>query len=527
MDSESASCTAPMAVKVWSSSVERYATSSPVPLTPCTSIIASYINPTNPNHLALANDGGLYTSYDKGKSWLHHNNIPTGEFYDIALSKEEPYKIYGGVQDDATVFGPAREYNPAYHKEWQYLWVDAWSGGDGCVTCIDPEDPNTVYFSMQNGAARRRDMTTGCSKSIRPRLPEDSEEKLEYNFITPYFISPHDHKTLYHGGNFVFKSTNRGDNWEMISPDLTKSKHNDKKSLSAGALVESTRKAGLLYMGTDRGAFWVTQNDGETWAEHSDGLANAYIRSIAPSQHKDARVYVAMTGINYDDLNAYLYASEDHGKTWKAIQNNLPNEPVNVILEDPWNENMLYAGGYRGVYVSQDRGMSWSLLGQNLPAASIGDLEIDQKSRDLVVGTHGRGIYKVNLHPLHKYLDSDQNAANLLPLPEFRRPWFRDTHKDPDYETLEKTAISFALPKAGKVTFNILNKANKVIWTKKLEGNQGLNQFRWDLILKKQESPQPYFIHYNVFITKGDYTLEMLYKGQKWTQKFEVKDYSK
>ena len=425
------------------------------------------------------------------------------------------------------MFGPAREYNPAYHKEWQYLWVDAWSGGDGCVTCIDPEDPNTVYFSMQNGAARRRDMTTGCSKSIRPRLPEDSEEKLEYNFITPYFISPHDHKTLYHGGNFVFKSTNRGDNWEMISPDLTKSKHNDKKSLSAGALVESTRKAGLLYMGTDRGAFWVTQNDGETWAEHSDGLANAYIRSIAPSQHKDARVYVAMTGINYDDLNAYLYASEDHGKTWKAIQNNLPNEPVNVILEDPWNENMLYAGGYRGVYVSQDRGMSWSLLGQNLPAASIGDLEIDQKSRDLVVGTHGRGIYKVNLHPLHKYLDSDQNAANLLPLPEFRRPWFRDTHKDPDYETLEKTAISFALPKAGKVTFNILNKANKVIWTKKLEGNQGLNQFRWDLILKKQESPQPYFIHYNVFITKGDYTLEMLFKGQKWTQKFEVKDYSK
>ena len=148
-----------------------------------------WINPTNPNHLALANDGGLYTSYDRGKHWTHHNNIPTGEFYDIELSKESPYTIYGGVQDDATVYGPAKEYDRRYHKGWKYLWVDAWSGGDGCVTCVDPVDPNTVYFSMQNGAARRKDLAKESSVSIRPKLPEDHKGELQFNFITPLSFS--------------------------------------------------------------------------------------------------------------------------------------------------------------------------------------------------------------------------------------------------------------------------------------------------------------------------------------------------
>ncbi len=484
-----------------------------------------WINPTNPDHMAVANDGGLYTTYDKGKNWTHHNNLPTGEFYDIALSNEEPYQIYGGVQDDATVYGPAKEYHPMYHKDWKYLWVDAWSGGDGCVTCVDPDDPNTVYFSMQNGAARRRDMTTGWSKSIRPRLPEGHEGELNYNFITPYFISPHDSKTLYHGGNYLMKSKNRGDNWEVISPDLAQSSNKEKNSVAAGAIAESPLKKGLLYLGTDKGAFWTSLDDGKNWTEYSTGLPNNYIRSIAPSQFVKSRVYITLSGMNYDDLNNYIFVSEDYGKTWTSISGNLPNETANVIIEDPTNRDILYAGLYRGVYISMNRGETWSLLGTNMPAVSIGDLAIDAKTLDLVVGTHGRGIYKTNLKPIQQMSLINRTEPYLFSLPSFKRPRFRDTHRDPDYETLSKSTISFYLPNEAKVELKIL-KGDEEIWKKELEGHTGLNEYRWDLITNKVESDQPYFIHYNQFIRAGKYQLHWSVNGKEIdTRKIEINNY--
>jgi len=484
-----------------------------------------WINPTNPNHLALANDGGLYTSYDRGKHWTHHNNIPTGEFYDIELSKEEPYTIYGGVQDDATVYGPAKEYNPRYHKDWKYLWVDAWSGGDGCVTCVDPVDPNTVYFSMQNGAARRRDMSTGKSVSIRPNFGEDSTKTAQFNFIAPYFISKHDHNRLYHGGNYLFKTENRGDDWQAISPDLSVSSNADKKSVAAGAIAESPLKAGLLYLGTDKGAFWITENDGAQWTEHSNGLPNAYILSIAPSAHKAGRVYTSLSGLNYDDLSNHLYVSEDHGANWTSISANLPNEVANVIIEDPQHENLLYAGLYRGVYVSTDRGVSWSLLGKNLPTVSVADMVIDEPTGDLVIGTHGRGIYKLNLKPFYESLADNEVALKLFALPEFRLPRLRDTHRDVDYETLQKTTVSFFLPKAGKVTLDIRNKDDEKIWSTTVEGIEGINEYRWDLVLKKQRNPQPYFFRYDQFIEAGEYKLILNMGKQNTWQSFVVKKF--
>ena len=206
-----------------------------------------WINPKNSNHIALGNDGGLFVSFDKGKSWLHYNNLPTGEFYDIELDNNVPYNIYGGTQDDATVYGPADEWNNSFNEKWKYLWIDAWDGGDGCITRVDPNDNNTVYFSMQNGALRRKNMLSGISVSIKPKLPININDNLDYNFITPYFISNHDSNTLYHAGNYVFKSTDRGDSWKLISNNLINS--SDKPSFSAGALAESKLEKGLLYYG--------------------------------------------------------------------------------------------------------------------------------------------------------------------------------------------------------------------------------------------------------------------------------------
>jgi len=483
-----------------------------------------WINPKNPNHIALGNDGGLFVSYDKGESWMHYNNIPAGEFYDITISNQEPYLIYGGTQDDATVYGPAKEWNNKYSDKWKYLWIDAWDGGDGCVTQVDPLDPNIVYFSMQNGAIRRKNMKTGKSISIKPKLPKENINSLNYNFITPYFISPHDNKTLYHGGNYVMKTTNQGNSWSQISPDLSKSKN----SFSAGAIAESPLQKGLLYYGSDKGSFWVSKDDGKSWNENSKNIKDNYIRSIYPSKFLKSRVYMAMTGINYDDLGNYIYMSENYGKDWKTIKSNLPNEPANVIIEDLKYENILYAGLYRGVYISFDKGKSWSILGKKLPIVSISDLIIDEKSGDLIAATHGRGIYKLNLNPIHYLIkkggSKEQNI--LFPLKDVNRPLINDTHKEPISSTAEKLSISFFINKDEKVLTEVFNDKNDLIWSYKFDAKKGYNEFRWDIIYEKTKSELPYFIHYNKYLPAGNYKLNLKLSDENFEETFNVYEFN-
>jgi photosystem II stability/assembly factor-like uncharacterized protein len=473
-----------------------------------------WINPLNPDHLALGNDGGFYLSYDKGKSWMHYNNIPAGEFYDISVDSRDPYYVYGGVQDDSSVYGPAREWNPVYADGWEYVWLDAWAGGDGCFTVPDPIDPNIVYFSSQYGGIRRKDMKADRSVFIRPRLPKGHKGGLAYTFVAPYFISPHNPLTLYHAGNYVFKSLNRGGSWKLISPDLSASAHEERRSSAIGAIAESPLEPGLLYAGTDKGAFWVTYNDGLEWTEHSKGLPNRYIRSICPSRFNKSRVYVAVTGINDDDLKNYLYISEDHGKSWKSIASNLPDEVAYVILEDPLDENILYAGLYRGVYISTDRGQNWALLGPEMAATCISDLVIQEREMDLVAGTHGRGIYKMNLRPIQEAFKNGTPQADILfETPMAWLPWIKDTHRDPMYKTIEKVPITFYLLKEAEVTIGVKNSVGKVIWSTPLKARKGFNQYRWDLIREKVDSPQPYFIHYYKFAPAGTHEIQISGEG--------------
>ncbi len=468
-----------------------------------------WIDPANPNHLAAGNDGGFFVSYDRGATWMHYNNIPAGEFYDITTGPGTDYLVYGGAQDDATVYGPADEWDPRFPDNWKYVWLDAWGGGDGCVSQVDPIETNIVYFSSQNGGVRRKDMLTGRSVGIRPSLPEKAAGELNFNFIAPYFISPHNRLTLYHGGNYVFRSTNRGDNWKVISGDLSVSAVPEKRSVATGAIAESPIKAGVIYAGTDRGAFWTSLDDGASWKEYSAGLPNNYIRSICPSKYSLSRVYVTLTGINYDDLNLYVYVSENYGASWKPLNANLPNEIANVIAEDPVNENILYLGTIRGVYVSLDRGEKWSLLGAGLPSVPVSDIEIQKDAMDIVIATYGRGIYKMNLKPLHESVSRGKIRSNnfLLPPPVVTQPWINDTHRDPDYRSVEKAPFSFVLKKSGEVILKITDKEKKVIWEKRIAAHAGINQYRWDLVLGQTESPLPYFFNYYRYITPGNYKL--------------------
>jgi hypothetical protein len=267
----------------------------------------------------------------------------------------------------------------------------------------------------------------------------------------------------------------------------------------------------------DKGACWVSRNDGKDWQEISTGIANQYIRSICPSRFEKSRVYLAMTGINADDLHAYLYLSEDQGKTWKGISSGLPDEPVNVILEDPAYEDILYAGGLRGVYVSTDRGGTWSVLGQGMPQAPVADLEIHEPSMDLVVATHGRGMYRINLKPIHALVDEKWGADTdkLLEIPSGERPWYNSAGGEPDKRTIKKTPISFWLSGPEAVSLVLLDADGKEIWHTDLQGVKGFNTYRWDLVVKRQDSDLPYFIEYEKFLPAGTY--QMMLKGGKAT----------
>ena len=467
-----------------------------------------WINPNNPKHLALGNDGGLYVSMDKGLSWMHYNNMPTGEFYDITIDSSS-YTIYGGTQDDATVYGPAKELNTQYNDPWKYLWIDPWDGGDGCVTQVDPLDKNIVYYSQQYGDAVRLDKAKDKTVAIKPKLPKSIHDTLKYNYTTPYFISAYQNKTLYHGGNYIFKTINRGDTWKVISPNISISSNQDKISNAAGALVESPIKKGLLFVGTDKGAFWVSKNDGMHWEEFSTGLANHYIRSISASRFKTSRVYLSMTGINSDDMHHYVYASEDYGAHWKSIANGLPDEPFNVIQEDPTNENILYAGGLRGVFVSLNRGIDWSLLGNNLPQTAVADIEIHIPTMDMVIATHGRGLYKTSLKPIQQFMNRQiQKEENrFFEIDTLKRPWFNSNGGEPLQQSIEKNSFTFWLAQSQTIKLSIRDKTNKEVWTVSMEGQSGFNTYRWNLVLSKKESDEPYFVHYDKFIEAGKYTL--------------------
>ena len=320
-------------------------------------------------------------------------------------------------------------------------------------------------------------------------------------------LSHFDSNTVYMAGNYVMRSKDRGDNWTVISPDLIKEREHSKTETAAGALAESYFEEGTMYMGTDRGTMWYTKNGGENWKNISQGLSDQYIRSIYPSQHKKERVYIQMTGLNYDDFGAYLYVSEDYGAHWKSITNNLPNHPINTIVEDPDFENILYAGTYRGVYVSTNRGENWSYFGVALPDISIADIAIETKSKDMIIATHGRGIYKTNLKPFYHQITTKETLNYLYEVESAKYPDLRDTHKDVDEKSVQKLPITFWLNKTENIILRITNTADSLIWTKAIKGRKGLNQYRWDLIIREEISNLPYYIHYKKYLDKGEYNL--------------------
>ena len=364
-----------------------------------------WIDPDNSDYIVNANDGGICVSYDKGANWrCFINELPLVQFFNIAVDTEEPFHVYGSIQDHGSRRGVVdlsrgRDNIPAV--EFEYA-----PGGEGSNHAIDPRYPNIVYSAGFYGTLYRSDLTKERregTKMIMPKMYEN-ESKLRGQWLAPFIISPHNPDIIYHGMQYLFRSLDQGSTWERIRPDLTYNdpeKSGDIQYQTIFSISESPLKYGLIYAGTDDGRIHITKNGGKNWIEITSGLVkNKWISRVVASGNKMSRVYLTQNGKRDDDFTPYVWKSEDYGKTWDNITANIPLGPVNVIREDPSDKKVLYVGTDTGVYTSTNRGKSWSVLG-DLPTVYVQDLVIQPRDNILVIATHGRGIWAIDIAPIN------------------------------------------------------------------------------------------------------------------------------
>ncbi len=472
-----------------------------------------WIDPINPDRLLLGNDGGFFMSWDRGKTWLHINNLPIAEFYAISVDMAVPYSIYGGTQDDSALYGPSdQEQEDGIEDPWKHVWIDLWGGGDSYFTLVDQTDPTIIYYEQQFGYFRRKDMKTGQSKHIQPRAKK-GEPPLRYNWMTPFVISHHNPFTLYYGANKLFKSVNRGDDWTCISPDLSTHPGPERQgNVPYGALTaisESPLLPGLIYVGTDDGNVHVTRDDGKTWTLINKGLPAKWVSRVVASSHELGTVYVSLTGYREDDFETYLYRSTDFGQTWNLIKGNLPSESVNVIREDPHHENILYAGTDQGgVYVSLDSGKEWHSLCCDLPTTPVHDIAVHPRDGELVIGTHGRSAFVLDIAPIQELNEDISNKdAHLFEIRPAVLPRSRDYGGDWAWETRRSAVIHYFLKETCPVDISILDDTGKLI--KKIAGtnDSGINRAVWDLSPETKQTAQGVFRRGTPLVSSGIFTV--------------------
>jgi photosystem II stability/assembly factor-like uncharacterized protein len=397
---------------------------------------ALWINPKNPEHLIVGNDGGLYVSKDRGKTFDAKRGLVICQFYGVAVDMRAPYHVYGGLQDNGSWGGPVATPYPdgVTQSDWKRM-----SGGDGFQAAVDPTDPNTVYVESQYGNLMRVDPTKagggmkgGGGKTIRPGggMKGGGGGGNRFNWNAPMLLSPHDSKTLYYGSQFLYKTTERGDKWEKISPDLTAAPP-DAKVTNSGhtilATAESPVKQGVLWVGTDDGKVWVSKTDGKDWTDVTDkipGVPKARaIPKIECSYFDAGTAYVAIDRHRNDDFKPYIFLTTDCGETWKPVAGNLPpGAVVGVVRQSSKVKDLLFAGTELGLYASFDGGRAWHHLDKTgLPkCVRVDDLVIHARERDLVIGTHGRGAWVMDIAPLEqiteKVLAADAHLFDIKPV---------------------------------------------------------------------------------------------------------------
>ncbi|MEM0932109.1 MAG: glycosyl hydrolase [Bacteroidota bacterium] len=495
---------------------------------------ALWINPEQSGHLINGNDGGVNITYDDGNHWMKNNSPQVGQFYAINVDYESPYQVYGGLQDNGVWKGA---HNTTEDSRWHQTGKNPWEmimGGDGMQVQIDSRNSNIVYTGFQFGNYYRLNLEDGSRKYIQPKH-KLGESPYRFNWQTPILLSMHNQDIFYLGGNKLHRSLNQGDDWEAISDDLTQG--GKKGNVAYGTLTtisESPFKFGLLYVGSDDGLVHVSKNGGGSWENISSGFPkNLWVSEIAASQHKKSRVYLTLNGYRWDDFTSYIYVSEDYGKSWKSISANIPTSPVNALVEDSENENLIFVGTDNGLYVSFNKGESWELMQNGMPNVAVHDLVIQSKAKHLLIGTHGRSIYKTDISSLQKIDAQIMGDAltvfeveNIKHSKNWGNAW--SSWMKPNTPGLD---VHFYTNNGGRFNASLQTANGVEVASTTVESDNGLNILSHDLafskkgksdFLKKNKMKLETAKNGKTYLPKGDYIVEISGNGQQKKIEFKV-----
>jgi photosystem II stability/assembly factor-like uncharacterized protein len=361
---------------------------------------AMWIDPTRPERILLGTDGGLYISQNSGVNWQHTTNLPLAQCYTVNFDNQTPYQIYVGLQDNGVVMRPRHSSSSKEVHKWRMI-LDA----DGAYVEVDKDNPDTIYAAAQFGNIFRIHLNKNKRISIKPQT-DSIKSGYRFNWLSPFIVSRHNPAKLLMGTNKMLESINRGATWTELSPDLSRrnSLQGNVPYATITTIDQSRYAEDIIYAGTDDGNVWLTINKGQVWKKISSVLPQKWVSRVIASAHKKERVYVCKTGYREDDFGTYVYVSHDFGRNWDSLKSNLPDEPVNVIQEDPLDGDILYLGTDLGIYISSDMGESWHSLKNNLPTTPVHDIKIHPQEHELIIATHGRGVYILSTKKIKKIL---------------------------------------------------------------------------------------------------------------------------
>ena len=464
---------------------------------------ALWINPDNSNHALLGYDHGMGVTFDGGKNWYHPDFLPLAQFYAVGYDMSYPYRVAGGLQDNGSHMGPSTSRRgPIRLEDWESV-----GGGDGMYNVFDLKTNRYLYNESQFGPLSRVDLKTGERKRI---AYSQVDREMRWNWNAPILVSPHNSDVIYHAGNKLVKSPFRGESWEVVSPDLTT---NDPKKLTTGkggdgniqyctitTIDESPLTEGLLWVGTDDGVVQVTKDGGENWTNCSariTGNPGYWVSRVIASHHEPGTAYVTFTGFRRDDFRAFAYKTTDFGETWTSISNNLPDEPINVIQEHHKNSNLLFVGTEFAVYVSIDGGQNWTKMKNNMPTQPVQDLQIHPRENDIIVATHGRGIFIADISPLVEFTP-DVMAQNAYMFDiESKIRWINNNQNSSGTSNFagesEPMAISvyyYLKDKVAEAPKLTVYQGNVVIGELKGKTDPGINVILWPMTKAPQRTPE-------------------------------------